>query len=50
MIAVGAWTVVDKLSLESLVGTNLYISAGKIITYACYHFSATCQEILCAPQ
>lgn len=31
VIAVGAWTVVDKLSLESLVGTNLYISAAWIL-------------------
>ncbi|OQV17822.1 putative CD151 antigen [Hypsibius exemplaris] len=31
VIAVGTWTVVDKLSLESLLGTNLYISAAWIL-------------------
>lgn len=31
VIAVGVWTVIDKLSLESLLGTNLYMSAAWIL-------------------
>ncbi|GAU98165.1 hypothetical protein RvY_09345 [Ramazzottius varieornatus] len=31
LIAVGAWVIVDKFSLESLVGTNLYNSAAWIL-------------------
>ncbi|XP_055336335.1 CD151 antigen-like isoform X2 [Paramacrobiotus metropolitanus] len=31
VIAAGIWTVIDKLSLESLLGTNLYMSAAWIL-------------------